>query len=232
LGLDGAARARSFDALGPPAARAVQCEPMPAPLGPSAYRVGLRRIGIWAGDIGDEEAAHRQPARDIGEIVGDRGGDILLGEQLKEAQARVIMVVARHRAGREAARDDMRAVRYRLWHVSPPLLSCSFSAPRRILRGARKGLRRVFSATTLLRRNKCRCPRAVLHDDPGLVLMVLNKRQQKDVSRLLEARQSAYNHCAIAPLLIVGWGLSCANAIPLTGSRSTRLRDPMLSCSA
>src|SRR5262249_48254853 len=112
----------------------------------------------------------------------------------------------------EAARDDMRAVRYRLWHVSPPLLSCSFSAPRRILRGARKGLRRVFSVTTLLRRNKCRCPRAVLHDDPGLVLMVLNKRQQKDGSRLLEARQSAYNHCAIAPLLNTANGLT-VNAI-------------------
>ena len=83
---------------------------------PVADCTGLRRIGTGAGDIGDHQAAQRQPARDIGEIIGDRSGDALLGEQLEEAQAGVIMVVAGIGAGRKAARDDMRAVRCCFWH--------------------------------------------------------------------------------------------------------------------
>src|SRR5205085_12322246 len=81
-----------------------------------------------AGDIGDHPAAQRQPARDIGEIIGDRGGDALLGEQLEEAQAGVIMVVAGIGAGRKAARDDMRAVRCCFWHrVIPSVTGLSGS---------------------------------------------------------------------------------------------------------
>ena len=82
LGLDGAARARAFDALGAAAAGAVQGQPMAARLEPFADRPALRGIGIGAGDIGDQQPAERQPLRDIGEIVGDRGSDAGLGQQL------------------------------------------------------------------------------------------------------------------------------------------------------
>jgi hypothetical protein len=69
--LDGAARAGALDPLGTAAAGAVQRQPMAARLEPLAHRAGLRRVGVGAGDIGDQQSAERQPPLDIDEIVGD-----------------------------------------------------------------------------------------------------------------------------------------------------------------
>ena len=120
IGLDGTARAETFDPLGAAAAGAVQGEPVAAGLQPVADRAGLGGIGVRAGDIGDQQLAQRQPFRDIGEIVGDRGRDVALGEKAEQAKTGIIMVVAAHRAGRKAAGDQMRAARCCFCHLIPP----------------------------------------------------------------------------------------------------------------
>jgi len=54
---------------------------MAARLKPLADGACLRSVRVGAGDVGDQQLAERQPFCDIGEIVGDRGRDVALGQQ-------------------------------------------------------------------------------------------------------------------------------------------------------
>ena len=93
LGLDGAALAHAFDALRAAAARAVQCKPVSARFEPGTQRSALRSVGIRTCDVGNQQAAHRQPFRQIGEVIRDRRLNVLLGEKSQQSQPRVIMIV-------------------------------------------------------------------------------------------------------------------------------------------
>jgi hypothetical protein len=81
LGLDRAPLARALHPLCAAAAGPVQREPMATGLQPPPDGPALRRIGIWARDIGDQQPADRQPFLDIGKIVRDRGWYVAFGQQ-------------------------------------------------------------------------------------------------------------------------------------------------------
>ena len=93
LGLDGAALAHAFDPLGAAAAGAVQAQPVAAGLQPVPDGAALRGVGIRAGDVGDQQPADRQPFLDVGEVVGDRGRNVLFGQQSQQPQAGIVVVV-------------------------------------------------------------------------------------------------------------------------------------------
>ncbi len=98
---------------------------MAARLQPLPDGTGLPGIGIRAGDVGDQQLAHRQPFLDIGKVVGDRGGNIALGQQPQQLQAGVVVVVPAHRAGRKAADDNMRPAGIRRYHRITSLDLCA-----------------------------------------------------------------------------------------------------------
>ena len=109
LGLDGAALAHALDPLGAAAAGAMQAQPVAARLQPMLDGAALRGVGIGAGHVGDQQLADRQPFLDVGEVVGDRGRNVLLGQQLQQPQAGIVVVVPGMRTGRKTAGDEMRA---------------------------------------------------------------------------------------------------------------------------
>src|SRR5579863_4946701 len=80
---------------------------MSARFEPLAKGAALRGVGIGAGDVGDQQTTHRQPLLDVGEVVADRGCDVLLGKQPQHAEARVVVVVACRRTGRKTTCDQM-----------------------------------------------------------------------------------------------------------------------------
>jgi len=121
LGLDGAALAGALDPLGATAARPVQRQPMTARLQPLLDRARLRGVGVGPSDIGDQQAADREPFFDIGEVVGDRSRHVLVAQDFQQPQTRIIVVVPGHRAGRKAAGNQMRAAVLCLCHRDHPL---------------------------------------------------------------------------------------------------------------
>ena len=121
LGLDRAPHPRPLDPLRAAAAGSVQGQPLAAGLQPGLQGAGLRGVGVGAGDIGDQQLADRQPFLEIGEVVGDRGRNLPLGQQLQQPQPGVILVVPAHRPGRKPAGNKMRAAGIRRCHGMPPL---------------------------------------------------------------------------------------------------------------
>ena len=114
--LDGAALPDALDALGAAATGAVQGQPPAAVLHPAPDGDALRGVRIRARDVGDQEPAHGQPLLDVTEVIGDRGRDLLLGQELEQLQTGVVVVVAGARAGRKSAGDEMGASRCRVRH--------------------------------------------------------------------------------------------------------------------
>src|SRR5205814_633129 len=108
LGLHGAALPRAFDALGAAAAGAVQGQPVSAGLEPLLNRPALRGVGIRPGDVGDEQPTRGQPFLDVGEVVGDRGGDVLLRQEPEQPQAGVVVVVPGGGSRRQPTGDELR----------------------------------------------------------------------------------------------------------------------------
>src|SRR5207245_2951019 len=81
LGLHGPALAHAFHTLGAAAAGAVQAEPASAGFEPLLEAAALCGVGVRAGHVGDQQATHGQPLLDIAEVVGDRRGDLPLGQE-------------------------------------------------------------------------------------------------------------------------------------------------------
>jgi len=83
---------------------------------PLLHRPALRGVGIRPGDVGDEQPTRGQPFLDVGEVVGDRGGDVVLGQEPEQPQAGVVVVVPGGGSRRKATGDEMRAAELRLRH--------------------------------------------------------------------------------------------------------------------
>jgi hypothetical protein len=122
LGLDGAPITHALDPFGSSAAGPMQTEPMAAGLEPAPDDAGLRRVGVGAGDVADQQLADRQEFLDIREVVGDRGRDVPLGEQPEEPQTGIVVVVPAHRTGRKTAGNEMGAAGIRRYHRIASLL--------------------------------------------------------------------------------------------------------------
>src|SRR5262245_32551483 len=107
---------------------------------------------VGAGDIGDEQPAHRKPLLQIGEVVGDGGRNLSLGQQREEAKAGIVMIVTGARPRRKAAGNNMSAAVDDVGHVMPlsvlrpmlsgnvpprPSLCCSISIASTVARSGR-----------------------------------------------------------------------------------------------
>ena len=119
LGLHSAALRQALDALGTPAAGAVQRQPMAAGLEPGFQSGALLGARVGAGDVGDEQPAHGQPFLHVGEVVGDGSRNLSLGQQREEPKAGIVVVVTGAGAGRKAAGNDMSAVVDDVGHAMP-----------------------------------------------------------------------------------------------------------------
>src|SRR5262245_58274139 len=96
---------------------------MSAGLEPGFQSGALLGTRVGASDVGDKQPAHRQPFLHVGEVIGDGGRNLSLGQQREEPKAGIVVVMTGAGAGRKAAGNDMSAVVEYLSHVLP--LSCS-----------------------------------------------------------------------------------------------------------
>ena len=97
----------AFHALGAPAARAVEGEPLAALREPFVDDAALLVVRIRPGHVGDQEVDAVQALADIGEVVGDRGGVAALVELAEEFDAREVHVVPRVGADGESPDDQV-----------------------------------------------------------------------------------------------------------------------------
>ena len=124
LGFHGAALRQALDALGTPAAGAVQRQPMAAGLEPGFQSGALLGTRVGTGDVGDEQPAHGQPLLHVGEVVGDGSRDLSLGQQREQPKAGIVVVVTGAGAGRKAAGNDMSALVDDVGHPMPLSFPC------------------------------------------------------------------------------------------------------------
>mgnify|MGYP003351303168 CR=1 FL=1 len=112
FGLDCAALPHAFHARRFAAAGAMQGQPMAAGLDPRLNCSRLRGIRIRAGNVSDQQAAHREPFGDVAKIIGGGGWHFLFSQQCQQPKARMIVIVAGSHAGRKAAGDDVGAGKF------------------------------------------------------------------------------------------------------------------------
>ena len=105
------ALAAAVDALGAPAAGAVQREPLAAVAQPVVERAALRVVRVGPGNVAQQQIGAVEGALDVVEAVADgRALAAAVVELLQQLDAGVVHVVASRRAERKAADDEMRAL--------------------------------------------------------------------------------------------------------------------------